>query len=89
MMSMLRYDQLYVVILLCFTNNVHTLLIFFLMYHKPTRKAIDLYGRYFPFFRFLASVFTKDRAYGNARDHIRDDAAQYEYDVEIKLEEDA
>lgn len=28
-------------------------------------------------------------AYGNARDHIRDDAAQYEYDVEIKLEEDA
>lgn len=85
---MLRYDQLYLLILLCSTNNAHTLLIFFNVPHTH-KEATGLYGRSFPFFKHLVPVFTKDKAYTNARGDIGDDVAQYEHDVDITLEEDA
>lgn len=47
-----------------------------------------MHGKTFPFFNYLAPVFTKDRVYGNARDDIDDDATQYEHDASITLEDD-
>ena len=41
----------------------------------------------FLFFNGLASVFIKHRTYGNARDDIGGDVAQYEHNDSITLEE--
>ncbi|XP_039135217.1 uncharacterized protein LOC120272458 [Dioscorea cayenensis subsp. rotundata] len=46
-------------------------------YVKNHKEAAGLYGKSFPFFNELAPVFTKDRAHGNARGDLGDDATQY------------
>lgn len=58
-------------------------------YAKVHKEAVGLYGKSFPFFNDLAPAFPKDRAYGNLRADIRDDARQNEHEDNIILEEDA
>ncbi|XP_039134226.1 uncharacterized protein LOC120271616 [Dioscorea cayenensis subsp. rotundata] len=58
-------------------------------YVKAHKEAAGLYGKSFPFFNYLVAVFTKDRAYGNARADIGDEARQYENEDDNIFEEDA
>ncbi|XP_039129055.1 uncharacterized protein LOC120265240 [Dioscorea cayenensis subsp. rotundata] len=57
-------------------------------YVKAHKEAAGLYGKSFPFFNYLVAVFTKDRAYGNARADIGDEARQVENEDDNIFEED-
>lgn len=47
-----------------------------------------MYGKSFPFVNDLDPIFIKDRAHDNKQGTIGDDAAQYEHDVNVTIEED-
>lgn len=56
---------------------------------KTHKEAAGLYGKSFPFFNDLAPVFAKDRAQGNARGDLGDDAEQYMHDSFAHMDDNA
>ncbi|KAM0933262.1 hypothetical protein DsansV1_C36g0232041 [Dioscorea sansibarensis] len=58
-------------------------------YLKTHKEAAGLYGKSFPFFNDLAPVFAKDRAQGNAKGDLGDDAEQYMHDSFAHMDDNA
>lgn len=75
-MIMSRYILLCVLLMqgICFA---FPLLTFFCITIQNHKEATGLYGKSFPFFNDLAPVFTKDRAQGDVRGDLGDNANQH------------